>query len=218
MQPPLFSSLNRDAIPCWVSRKAAIDIDYPDIPNVEYIYSPVFTQADTSESGSLSIREVSPYFQRPATAMQIAKPKEGPDDPDASSNKIRQRLLDEKCARCFLDKERCDGTYPFFGPCSRCRLWRVRCNPQGNPPKKGLISKRPIEERCYYCAQNQRDCDGEDHFQKKCSVCKQEGFRCFAQGQEPPKYKTRKKEGLKQLDHELEIEDNLLEKDQQKKG
>lgn len=133
------------------------------------------------EDNSSSEGEVSPYFQKPRPAVQMAKGKERSEE-DVEIQSIQQQdSSDKRCFNCAKYQRKCVGTYPFTEKCDPCRSTERRCYPQ----EKGPWRAQPAEGRCYYCRQSQRNCDGTYPFAQACSPCK--AYRRICTAEKPEK-------------------------------
>ena len=136
-------------------------------------------QTNDSEDSSSSGNEVSPYFQRPQSAIPVAKGKGRPEEVDEIQPTQPRDPSKKKCFTCANEKRSCSGTYPFTEKCKYCKSKRRKCYPE----EEGKRRRQRAEERCYHCRRQRRNCDGTYPFTQACSQCQKLHKRCSA---EPP--------------------------------
>ena len=124
----------------------------------------------------------SPFFQKQDTMAKITKRKTHDEGhcPSKKHNVREQLPKDQRCGRCFKDKQRCFGLPPFKIRCSTCEKYRRTCLPQG--VNRQVYEGLPKEQRCQTCFQDRRRCFGTPPFTIRCSACEQCGRTCLPQG------------------------------------
>ena len=133
-------------------------------------------QTNDSEDNVSAEAKVSPYFQRPQSAIPMAKRKGRPEDADEIQPTQQGDPSKKKCFVCAERRRKCVGIYPFIEKCGHCKRYRRRCYPEDEGKRK----PQPAEEKCFRCRQSQLLCDGTYPFTRACGQCKAHRRRCTA--------------------------------------
>ena len=136
-------------------------------------------RTDDSEDISSSANDVSPYFQRPQSAMPITKRKERSEEVGGNQSRHQRNLSKKKCYVCAERKNKCVGTYPFIEKCGHCKRYNRRCYPEEEGKRE--LEFQPAEKKCYNCRLQTRRCDGIYPFTQACGICQAQRRICTAE-------------------------------------